>query len=135
MNPPPRKRFHKDPSEWLRHARSDLSLASLGRGADVLPEQICFHAQQAVEKALKAVLIFHEIEFPLTHDLQALMETLVAAVGPLPPELAEADTLTPYAVETRYPGFWGEVTEADVDEALCVAAFAVNWTANHVGAA
>ena len=47
------------PREWIEHARSDLALARLGRDAqDVLPAQVCFHAQQAVEKALKAVLLF-----------------------------------------------------------------------------
>lgn len=45
------------PQIWLDHATSDLALVRLGLGSkDVLPEQICFHAQQAVEKALKAVL-------------------------------------------------------------------------------
>jgi HEPN domain-containing protein len=134
MNPPRRKRFQMDPSEWLRHARSDLSLARLGRGSEVLPEQICFRAQQTVETALKAALIFHGVDFPLTHDLQELVEIFVAVEGQLPPELSEADTLTPYAVETRYPGFWGEVTEVDVDEALRVAEFAVGWAANRIGA-
>jgi HEPN domain-containing protein len=109
-----------------------LALATIGRGSEVLPEQICFHAQQAVEKALKAVLIFHGVDFPLTHDLRELVETLVVAEGQLPAELSEADTLTPYAVETRYPGFWGDVTEVDVDEALRVAAFAVDWAANRI---
>lgn len=36
------------PEEWLRHAQSDLNLARLANGrADILPEQVCFHAQQA----------------------------------------------------------------------------------------
>ena len=47
-----RKKFPPgSPQEWLDHAISDLALARLGLEAnEVLPEQVCFHAQQAVEK-------------------------------------------------------------------------------------
>ena len=45
--------------DWLRHAESDLSLAQIKRNGDeILIETLCFHAQQAAEKALKAVLVF-----------------------------------------------------------------------------
>jgi len=51
MNPPRRKRLPASPEEWLVHAASDLRLAKLGKeGRGILPQQICFHAQQAVEK-------------------------------------------------------------------------------------
>ncbi len=72
-----RKRLPVTPVEWLSHAESDLNLAKLGKGKDkVLPEQICFHAQQAAEKALKSLLLFHKLEFPLTHDLVELLPVL-----------------------------------------------------------
>ena len=55
--------------DWLRHARSDLALASaVGPVGDILAETLCFHAQQAAEKALKAVLVHVGIEFPRTHS-------------------------------------------------------------------
>ena len=41
------------PDDWLRHARSDLALARSRKGRDVLYEHLCFHAQQAAEKAIK----------------------------------------------------------------------------------
>lgn len=48
----------------MAHALSDLNLARLGQEKeDILHEQICFHAQQAVEKALKAVLLFNKVDF------------------------------------------------------------------------
>ena len=63
------------PKDWLAHAQSDLNLARIARvQKDILPEQSCFHAQQAVEKALKAVLLFKKIEFPLVHDIEELLE-------------------------------------------------------------
>ncbi len=40
-------------------------------------------------------------------------------------------TLTPYAVETRYPGFWGEITESDVDDALDLAERVLNWASKY----
>jgi HEPN domain-containing protein len=107
---------------------SDLSLARIGADSDeVLPEQICFHTQQAAEKALKAVLLRKGIEFPLIHDLEGLLE--IARQGRIQlPEWAEnIATLTPYAVETRYPGHWEDFSEADVIEALELAQRIVDW--------
>jgi HEPN domain-containing protein len=72
MKPRSRRRKRSkpgSPEERLAHAESDLNLARLGKNRDdVLPEQVCFHAQQAAEKALKAVLRHRKIEFPLIHD-------------------------------------------------------------------
>lgn len=90
MNQRPKQRVPATPSDWLTHAGSDLKLAKLGMGQDVLPEQVCFHAQQAVEKSLKAVLLFRRIEFPFTHDLEELVETFEQAGVKLPPDLREA---------------------------------------------
>lgn len=60
-----------DAREWLVHAEGDLLYARLGqKDPRVLRSLIVFHAQQAIEKALKAVLVEHEIEFPKTHDLE-----------------------------------------------------------------
>lgn len=132
MTPPPRKGFLASPSEWLAHARSDLAFASLGLNRDILPEQICFHAQQSAEKSLKAVLLHARIDFPFTHDLEALLDTLSAAGIAVPPELEDAGSLTPYAVETRYPGFWGEISEMDVREAIELAEKALSWAEAYV---
>jgi HEPN domain-containing protein len=115
------------PESWLEHARSDLRLARLAIGQGVLPEQICFHAQQAVEKALKAILLARKVEFPFTHDLEELLSIFAGAGIAVPAELQEAGALTPYAVETRYPGFWGEISNADISHALTLAQEALSW--------
>ena len=58
---------------WLRYAEEDLITAeTLLAQAHIPPRQACWHAQQASEKALKAVLIFLQIDFPRTHDLNVL---------------------------------------------------------------
>lgn len=61
-----------------------------------------FHAQQAVEKALKAVLTREGIEFPRTHNLAMLMELLRRQSLELPPDGDELGRLTPFGVTMRY---------------------------------
>ncbi len=88
---------------WLAKARTDLALASviLEQGPDMDPWACCFHAQQAAEKALKAVLVARGEEPPHIHDLGAL-----AAV--MPDDLAldvrgdDLGDLTTYATAARY---------------------------------
>ena len=93
----------------LAPAQSELRMARLDEKSDILPEQICFHAQQAVEKAFKAVLLHRKINFPLTNDLEELLAVFERAGLAVPSEFEGVGALTPYAVETRYPGFWGEM--------------------------
>lgn len=62
------------PQDWLRHARSDLAIAAGPRSEDVLTETLCFHAQQAAEKAIKAVLVSRQFPFPRTHSIERLLD-------------------------------------------------------------
>lgn len=87
---PPERWDPTDPVTWLRRARSDLALASGDRAlADVLYEDLCFHAQQAAEKAIKAVLVHRQVAFPRTHAIVDLL-TLASRAGV---ELSEASPL------------------------------------------
>lgn len=116
------------PTEWMSHAESDLRLARLAAGdPSIRREQVCFHAQQAAEKAIKAVLLSQQVEFPLTHDLEELLEIARSNGIELPEGVREAGLLTPYAVETRYPGYWFEISEADLKEAMRIAELTVAW--------
>jgi HEPN domain-containing protein len=65
-------------------------------------EVIGFHAQQAVEKMIKAVLAYRAIEYRRTHQLEELVTILHDSGILCPPELSEAVALTPFAVEFRY---------------------------------
>lgn len=90
---------------WLQRAENDLRSANLILAGDLSSyETASFHAQQAVEKALKALLIRHQIEFERTHNIAALL----GLAGPVAPDiavpLADSASLTTYAVEARYPG-------------------------------
>lgn len=115
------------PADWLRHARSDLVLArSSPTDGDILLETLCFHAQQAAEKAIKAVLVFSGIGFPRTHSIGALLDLLPVAV-PRDLVLEEAASLTDYAVTSRYPGEAEDVTKAELSEAVAIADRVVAW--------
>ncbi len=87
----------------LRLADADLYACRVLADADDLADgAVGFHAQQAVEKALKAAIVLAEAELPRTHDLEQLREQVEAAGAQLPSELAGVDWLTPWAVALRY---------------------------------
>jgi len=103
---------------WLAYARSDLDAAhALLRDPDHYPRQVCFLAQQAAEKALKAVLVLLEVEFPFTHDLDRLRE-IVPSGWQVKANFPKLYALSVWAVEARYPGDMPQVVEADAREAL-----------------
>jgi HEPN domain-containing protein len=104
--------------DWLLHARSDLSLAKIKRSNnEILAETLCYHAQQAVEKSLKAVLVFFGIEPPKTHNIGMLIEQMPNTVV-RSAELSDAKALTDYAVSTRYPGDFEAVTDKELEQAI-----------------
>ena len=117
-----------NPQEWLRHARSNLKIADSGkRLKGVLVEDLCFNAQQAAEKALKAICIQRGIDFPKTHSLVRLMDILESDKFSVPDEIKEADILTQYAVQARYPTWDEEITNEEYLDALKLAAAVLFW--------
>lgn len=125
---PPRLRSAGDPAEWLRHARSNLSRCRADRRLpEVLFEDLCFDAQQATEKAVKAVLVLNGRRFPKTHDIGELLDLVATAGVAVPQQVLQARRLTPYAVAGRYPGVSEEASEEDHREALATAERAVRW--------
>jgi len=104
--------FSGSPADWLRYARSDLELARITRPDEVLFEGLCFHAQQAAEKALKAVLIAKSIPPPKTHNIRTLLDILSQEIV-APREIEDAAGLTDYAVTSRYPGDFEPVVEQE----------------------
>lgn len=107
---------------WLAKAESDL-LASryLLQGHVDLAATAAFHAQQAAEKALKALLVWHQVEFSKTHDIGRLLELVSRVEQELAARLEEASSLTPYAAEYRYPTELPGPTAAQAEQALRIA--------------
>ncbi|HUT53412.1 MAG TPA: HEPN domain-containing protein [bacterium] len=77
-------------------------------------EALGFHAQQAVEKLLKALLAAAGIEYPLTHQLAELMDLVRDSEIDLPEDFEELRYLTPFAIEFRYD-IYPQESEARVD--------------------
>ncbi len=123
---PPEKDYIGSPEDWLRHANSDLSLAGISPPPSVLLENLCFHAQQAAEKALKSILVDKSIPIPKTHSIRMLLD-LVAQHIPVPEEIQFAAGLTDYAVTARYPGAPEPVDEEEYKEAMRIAGMVVTW--------
>ncbi len=91
-----------------------------------------FHAQQAVEKAMKALLCLRDCDFPRTHDLESLL-ALLASAGTLPPVTAtDLRPLTPYAVDFRYDDEIASLMTVDAMRGLVqrVLGFAVSQIAS-----
>jgi HEPN domain-containing protein len=110
----------------LRKAREDAdAVKKLTPEADIADSIVGFHAQQAVEKALKAVLAVSGDDFPWTHDLRYLMDRLETIETPLPAALREVHTLGPWAVEFRYGQTINDLLERE--QALALANEVIEW--------
>lgn len=97
-------------ARWLRKAERDLQVADNEMHTvtgNVVTEAVCFHAQQAVEKYLKALLVHGRIHFRRVHDIRALVALLPQSLRPAIPDSDQA-LLTSYAITVRYPGESGE---------------------------
>lgn len=120
-----------DPREWLNRARSNSARAK----ADIpgsYAEDHCFDAQQAAEKAIKAVFVKRRASFPYVHDLGRLLRLLEDAGEAIPESVSEAAELTKYALVTRYPGVAEPVTWQDRDGAVAIAEAVVRWAEERV---
>ena len=90
--------------EWIEMADHDLTAAAaiLKLGKTAPKETVCFHAQQCVEKYLKAVLVYRSIPFSKTHDIRALMGLVPRRYHPTLDDAMRL-RLTRYAAPSRYP--------------------------------
>lgn len=122
------------PRDWLRLARADLAIARLELPPDGMLELLCFHAQQAAEKSIKAVLLQEETPFPHIHSIERLVDLLPSGVE-RPGVLFEAARLTAYATIYRYPGQQEPVTAADHRSVVALAEAVYNWAAAAIGSA
>jgi len=120
--------------DLLALAREDEVAARALLDVGVVTDRIVgFHAQQAVEKSLKAVLAVHDVEFPFTHDLGALAELSIKAGAAPPPALSEVDQLTPFGVSLRY-GALDDLVPVARATALSWAEQAVAWARSVIDA-
>ena len=110
-----------------RDIKTMILLANISESDD---EAVGFHAQQAVEKCLKAVLSLHQIPFRKTHDLGELIDLLSDAGKPTPPEANEIDFLNPFAVTFRYDLI--DLETFDRNQAKFLVENVRNWAATQI---
>lgn len=91
--------------DWFRKADNDLRNAKIVIEAEKPPtDTVCFHCQQTAEKYLKGFLVHHNTEFEKEHDLDYLLDLCCQIDSSFDSLRDIAENLTPYAVESRYPG-------------------------------
>ncbi len=127
-----KKRSPDNPTEWITRAKSSLALATAGTPG-VLYEDLCFQAQQAAEKALKAVFVSHKIPYQYTHDINALLSGLEQKGVEIPLPLWDAVTLTSFASDTRYPGTAPPVTREEYHTSIRLAQEILYWAEEQAG--
>ena len=123
----PKKLESDDPREWMLRAFSNLNLAK-SQQSDVFLEDLCFNAQQAVEKAIKAVLIKYGIDFPYTHNIADLLTLFQKSGYELTEFLTQSAGLTLYAVSTRYPYVSSSpIEQEEYEQAVMIAEKVIHW--------
>ena len=123
--------------KWMKKAENDfLCFSELSNSDFGLLENALFHGQQAMEKWLKAMLVFNGLNVEHTHDLFALIKLLEVEI----PAIKKTDwrylagTLNFYAVQSRYPS--DEIDENELLTDIAIATIELSkikaFTENHV---
>ena len=115
-----------DYKTWLDRAKSSLAISKNKPDDGIFYEDLCFQAQQAVEKALKGLLIFYKVDPEKTHNLVLLIKEL-SKYTDIPEEINETAILNDYAVQTRYPGDYTPITEEEYNNAILLADKCIQW--------
>ena len=108
---------------WIKKAESDLKTAKDEiQTENPATDTICFHSQQCIEKYLKAFLTYHQKRFGKTHNIAELIE-LCKEIDEDFEKLYDikAESLTPYAVEIRYPDEFYFPSLEEAKEAIKIA--------------
>ena len=100
--------------EWVAKAEADFATAQRELKVTNSPnyDGVCFHAQQAVEKLMKALLIHLQVTPPKTHRLYALDELLRPVCPGWAADKENLRLVTRAAIDFRYPGETADCEEA-----------------------
>ena len=109
-----------------------MALAKVPLPEDAFLEDLCYHAHQAAEKALKAVYRERGWAFRYVHVIEELLTGLKDHGVAIPTDVEEAVILTAYATASRYPGRQEAVTQEEYASAVALAERVVAWAASIV---
>jgi HEPN domain-containing protein len=118
--------MNEDYKVWLVRAKSSLALSRAKIDEEIFYEDLCFQAQQAVEKSLKAFLVFFDVDPEKTHNLVNLIKELAKHID-IPDEINEVVILNDYAIQTRYPGDYAPIEEDEDKKAIEKTEYCVKW--------
>jgi HEPN domain-containing protein len=116
---------------WIYRATSSYELAKAIVSELVFYEDLCYQAQQAVEKSLKGLLIYYGIEPDFTHNIGILLDKLTNYTE-IPDSIKETIKVTKYAVQTRYPGEYDDITKDDYEESIKIAKNCLDWVTQKI---
>ena len=117
----------------MNRARSNLILAA-NVVEGVYLGDLCFDAQQAAEKSIKAVLIERDIRFPFSHDIGKLLDLLASGGVAVPKYVRDAEVLTGSATFGRYPGAKDMATPRSHARAVKIAGKVLRWAERKIEA-
>jgi HEPN domain-containing protein len=118
--------------DWFAKAQNDLLAADNNLAAERVPyDAVCFHCQQAAEKLLKGFLIAKGREYPITHNLLAILTEILEIESSADCLYDNLALLTPYAVEVRYPDEIMILTKEAADEARQAVQKVFEWVKNN----
>ena len=116
---------------WIERANSSLELAQTKIIQHIHYEDLCFQLQQAAEKALKGLLIYYGVEPEFTHNIEILLKE-IKKLTDIPENIKETVHLTNYAIQTRYPGEYDEITKEEYEESTIIAKKCLSWVENKI---
>jgi HEPN domain-containing protein len=117
--------------EWIERAKGSLELAQVKMIRHIFYEDLCYQSQQAVEKTLKDLLIYYGVEPEFTYNIEILLKEIKKFTD-IPENIKESAQLTNYAVQTRYPGEYDEITKEEYEESVKIAKDCLHWVENKI---
>ena len=115
--------------KWFAQAEDDFAYGCDGVASH--PRGATWNFHQAAEKAIKAILISQEKDFPRTHDLPRLLTILQLEPSASDTVAQAAFILSSFLPLTRYPGDWPEINEAKAKEAKEASKIIPSWARKH----